>query len=255
MLFERYATEVIVVNCGGDPELLRELPAYRSGPAVRHINLPGARFNWSLANNIGTLCSTSNVLFFLDADIALQSDVFHEALPMLKRGDCFVHVRTVRERQPRESGFGSSYLKETVHFHHLIFADGQRALLRSEGSYDGSRGGPGLMLLNKRHVLAVGGFNSALEGWGFKDKDMHIRLQLVLRLKLRATGTVQHLTHGDELREVRGASRSEDAQRIREECFENYRRGQLFGTYEEDVQVWAPKLKETSLGSPAESRA
>jgi hypothetical protein len=242
-VFERHGAEVLVVNCGGDPDevsaLLRDPPVSR----VRQIYLPGASFNRSLAGNIGASCGTGRYAFFLDADITLVSDVLRQAQVKLEREPCFVHVRTVYESRPEEAP-ALAFLKEVVYTRRLAFKNGQVARLRTRQGGDGSGGGPGLIAANRDHLVAVGGFNAALVDWGYEDADLQIRLQVVLSLARRSAGEVLHLTHGNEKRSTTQENLRDGARRNEITCAGNYSRGLFQGTYLEDVRVWTPKLRE-----------
>jgi hypothetical protein len=68
-IFEAMGSDVIVVNCGGNSDVLRGLLSSGVGPATQ-IDLPAA-FNRSLAINIGIHFAEPGVVFILDADILL----------------------------------------------------------------------------------------------------------------------------------------------------------------------------------------
>ncbi len=240
-LFERYSAEVIIVNCGGNPDEVTSLIQGHAISSLRQIVLPEVGFNKCLANNLGILSSSGRFIFFLDADIALESDVFARAGVMLPSRRCFIKIRRVRESQPTEDP-NLRYLRQIVDTRDVTFRDGRKARLRFVRGGDGSRCGSGLLFVTRRHMLAVGGFNSALNGWGFEDLDLQIRLQVVMKLSVRVIGTVVHITHGDEKRNIRSGSRHEDATRNMQQCFESYSRGIYTGSYEEDARTWQKRL-------------
>jgi glycosyltransferase involved in cell wall biosynthesis len=237
----RHGAEVVVVNCGGDAaEAAAQLAGYTAAP-VRHVVIPDAVRNRSLARNLGALCSTGNVLFFLDCDVILQSDIFAEATPLLEQEDCFVTIRKRVESQP-EPISNRSFIKETIHTREMICEDGRRAMTQQTFGADGSHSGIGQMLVKRADFLHIGGYNSALEGWGYEDDDVVLRLQFVLGLRSMMIGEVVHLSHGNDLR---GGSPRHDLPRNRQSCFKNYSRGAFVGTYEEDVRLWKPRIDAT----------
>jgi hypothetical protein len=233
----RHGAEVVLVNCGGDAaDAAARLAGYTAAP-VRHVLIPDAVRNRALARNLGALCSTGNVLFFLDCDVILQSDIFAEATPLLEN-HCFVTIRKRVESQPPPIS-NRSFIKETIQTKELICEDGRRAATQQTTGADGSHSGIGQMLVKRADFLHVGGYNSALEGWGFEDDDVVLRLQFVLGLRSIMIGEVVHLTHGNDLR---GGSPRHDHPRNKRICFENYSRGAFLGSYEEDARLWKPRL-------------
>ena len=253
-LFERHAAEITLVDCGPNPadagSLLGDVPISR----LRHLAVPAPCFNSSLAKNIGAHYSAGRFLFFLDADITLCSDVFAEARAALKQRRCVLQVRTVRESDPPPAP-GPEGVKEIVETREMTFNDGRRARLRFIKSVDGSRCGSGLLLMSRRHFVAAGGFNSALDGWGFEDLDLQIRVQAAGGLALKDVGSALHRTHADQTRNIRSGSRQEDNTRNTRVCFENYARGQYQGSYLTDVDTWKSSIRDSAIGSASHLRA
>jgi glycosyltransferase involved in cell wall biosynthesis len=68
-------SEVIVVNCGGDAEMLKRMLASPDLIETTQIDVPVERFNASRARNIGAHAAKSNVLFFLDSDMLIPGDL------------------------------------------------------------------------------------------------------------------------------------------------------------------------------------
>jgi glycosyltransferase involved in cell wall biosynthesis len=240
-VFAQYDAEVIVANCGGDRVMVETFAEQADVPGLRHLFVPHASFNRSLAKNLGVHCSTGRILFFLDADIMLTTDVFASALPLMESGDGFVQIRRVNESQPRVDPY-MSFVAEKSEIQEFVLHDGRRAVIHCLKGSGGSRCGPGLMFLTREQVLAVNGFNSALHGWGFEDLDFQIRLQIATGATLRMTGEVTHLTHADDLR---GAN---ECQNNMIKCADQYRRANFAGTFDEDVRAWRDQVVEMPLG-------
>jgi len=236
-LLARHDAEVVVVNCGGDAaDAAAQIGDCTAAP-VRHVVIPDAVRNRALARNLGALCSTGSVLFFLDCDIILRSDIFAEAAPLLEE-NCFVTVRKRIESQA-EPVPAQSFLKELTLTRELVCEDGRRATVHQTFGGDGSTSNRGELLVKRAHFLHIGGYNSALDGWGFEDDDVVIRLQFALGLRSMMIGEVLHLTHEKNLR---GGSWLHDIHRNKQLCFDNYSRGAFVGTYEEDVRLWKPRI-------------
>jgi hypothetical protein len=252
--FEQHCEEVTIVNCGGDPDEVSRLARGVRIPGLRQVHVPDVPFNKTLANNIGGLCSSRPFIFFLDADIILESDPFARALPLLERGDCVVMIRTVLESKPQPRAVLRS-VKEIIKTTKFVFRNGRTAYIRAFVGGDGSRSGLGLILVRRTHLTTVGGFNSALTGWGFDDTDLIFRLEFVLGLRLRAVGRVLHLTHGDEHRDILNGSTAKDYQHNLWTCSENYNRDQLMGTWERDDETLRDKIRVIPIGEVAHANA
>lgn len=230
--------EVLVVNCGGDSETFQRLLAARRFPGLRGVELPGTRFNKSLALNVGASEARAERLFFLDTDVVLRGDFLPEALGMLG-GRFFVTVDRVIESHPAP-GAERAHLAELTYSVRLVDVKGRAAEVETNRLRlgDGSRSGPGMVLMRRKHFFAVNGMNSDLSGWGWEDLDLLVRLQLALGLKARRCGDVLHLTHGDERRDLDGQSRAASEHLNMARCLENYRVGHYWGTREDDARTW-----------------
>lgn len=240
-LLARYGAEVVVVDCGGDAAGAAALLAGYTAAPVRHVVIRDAVRNRALARNLGALCSTGSVLFFLDCDVILKSDIFAETTPLLEQEDCFVTILKRFESQPEPR---PQFIAETIHTRELVCTDGRRAMTRQVFGADGSASGIGQMLVKRADFLRIGGYNSALEGWGFEDDDVVLRLQFALGLRSLMVGEAIHLSHGNELR---SSSLRDDLSRNRRKCFENYARGVFLGSYEEDARLWTPRIDAASF--------
>lgn len=239
--FQRYRAEVIVVNCGGEPDEVTRLIHGIPIDGLRQVVVPVQPFNKPLANNIGASCSSRECLFFLDSDVVLSTDIFRSAHAILETQPSFVSIRRIVDSPPRTAP--SLPIRRIVTTQEWSFTDGRTARLRFEQTF-AERCGPGLLLIRKPHFIAAGGFNSALEGWGFEDIDLQIRLQLTTGVRMRLSGSAIHLSHGDEMRCVRGGSLEADINANRRSCIDGYNRGCFTGTYEQDVRKWQAAIRE-----------
>ncbi|HKV09756.1 MAG TPA: galactosyltransferase-related protein, partial [Thermoanaerobaculia bacterium] len=231
--------EVVVASCGGDPPLLGETLGGISSPAVRVVEIPAPRFNKGLALNLGVYAARAGRLFLLDTDVLLDEAFLPRALARLD-GRSFVTVQRVVESHPAPADEAPG-LAEIAWSVELVGRNGRKARVETNRLRfrDGSRSGPGLILLERGHFLAVDGMNSDLEGWGWEDLDLVARLQLALGLKRRTEGRAVHLTHGDEVRDLAGQSRGTSEQANFVQCLANYRLGCFTGTYGDDAATWA----------------
>ncbi len=238
--FARHSAELIIVNCGGDTQHLESLMGDQGIRAVRLLHVPSVAFNRSLANNLGAAHASHDFLFFLDADVILKSDVL--GLVDTLDSKSFIMIRKVHESEQTAVDPMLSFLKERINTHEFVLNDGRRAFTHDVRGSDGSRCGPGLVLVRTGSFLEVGGFNSTLSGWGFEDVDLQLRLQFAGMVPT-LTGEVLHLSHP---RNSATAGQSNVKNTLR--CFENYRRSNFAGTFQADVDAWRARTIERSVG-------
>ena len=238
-IFARHGVEVVVVRCAGDESWLRA--ALERVPAsVTWVDVPADGFNKALALNLGVHAARGESVFFLDCDVLLREDFLPRALETLDQGH-FVTVERVyesaalksAEAQPAEAQ--PSALRGLAHAVGLVGEDGHTVWVETNRVHfaDGSRSGPGLILLRREHFEAVDGMNSDLVGWGWEDLDLVARLRLSGVASPRSLGSVVHLTHGDAQRA--GSSTAHTERDNFAVCLANYRLGYHRGTYGDDV--------------------
>ncbi|MBC7978833.1 MAG: glycosyltransferase [Myxococcales bacterium] len=237
---------VIVVNCGGRRRALAQQLATANVAGLRVLHIPVRRFNKSLALNLGAWAASAPRLLQLDADILLDDDTMVVQAPALLARPGFVNVERVHESAAARSERPSQLL-HIAHVIELETADGRRAHIETNRYRltDRSRSAPGLVLLRRADFLAVGGMTSDLEGWGWEDLDLLVRLQLQLGLRQRLAGAVIHLSHGDASRDTRGRSRIVTEADNYQRCLAHYALGRLIGTYRADVARWSTRLERT----------
>jgi len=248
-VLDRPEIEVVVVNCGGDGLQLGEAFAGVNFGGLRCVEIESEGFNKSLALNLGVFAARAERLFFLDTDIVLGAEFISSALDALDE-TCFVTADRVHESQPQDDSGEENHLEEFAHVVQFVAKGGRRAQVETNRVRfdDGSRSGPGLVMLSRRHFLEADGMNSDLEGWGWEDLDLLLRLQFLLGLEHRRAGAVTHLTHGDASRSFGGQSQAAREQMNFTSCVKNYRAGYFYGTYADDVRTSGERLvsRETS---------
>lgn len=239
LFFDKHKLEVIVVNCGGDGAFLRSALDEVGLKQVRWIELD-CNFNKSLALNIGSFAARAERLFFLDTDIVFKEDFLSSAMSVLNE-TCFVTVDRVYESQPVKRD-EDNFLDELVTTLCFVVKGNRRAQIVNHVRFDdGSRGGPGLILLWRDHFLKVDGMNSDLRGVGWEDNDLILRLQFQLSLEHRRVGSAVHLSHEDAGKQL-GINRAEADQLNFASCYKNYNAGYLLGTYTDDVATWKDSI-------------
>jgi N-terminal domain of galactosyltransferase len=248
-LFNSHGVEVLLINCGGDTSQLHRLLSPAVVGNLRHIEIPRVRFNKSLALNIGVFFSRAHSILILDADIILKSD-FLAAARILTDKSAFVTLARVRESIPEYTWPSSANQNE----HDVIamcslerivdlefaWSDGTTTHLAAnhDNAVDGTRAGPGILMVKKEDLLAIDGYNSELELWGWEDNDVQLRLQAVLARNHVEYGDAVHLSHGDERRVLQGRQRYETNLENFSYLCKRYSTGNLSGTYSQDVVRW-----------------
>ncbi len=260
--FQHHDLEVLTVNCGGDANQLRQLVLNSGATRIRQISIPSASFNKCLALNIGILCSRAPWIFVLDGDIILKSDILKQSAPCLASG-AYVTVRRVCESSlgdasenvtlwngplPTNSFIASIEKTTTLELH---FHDGASVGLPTYryNLLDGSRLGCGLLLASRHDLIAVGGYNSNIELWGWEDNDIQFRLKKVREIHQVELGEVLHLSHGDEKRSLNGESRSNANEMNFHYVCGRYALGDFAGTYSRDIEEWENRITQVIYSS------
>lgn len=246
-LFSTDYSQVIIVNAGGDISLLKNIVAMLCMPNVVVVNIEGATFNKCSCLNIGVSFAEEDIIFLLDCDILISKDVVDNAITML-RSDCFITIQKGIESNPEAHpqvlhSFPS--IREKTVTSEYLFANGNSASVEYWQSSSG-RSLCGLMLLHKKHYIEVGGSDSRLEGWGFEDFDLQIRLQAQLGIERVSTGCATHLTHGTgsiadrEMNNLRNTGKS----------FSKFKNGNFFGTYSQDLTLLRARSTLVAMDTP-----
>jgi hypothetical protein len=234
---------VIVVNCGGDPRDLAQLIEGHGGP-IRQIDLAAPRFNKSLALNIGIHAARSAALLILDADILLTTSLTSYADGCVVRPG-FAVCQSMTQVPPLPVPFAPpspSLLQRvvSVNTHAYHWSDGTVTEIVRErvDHWSGCTLAPGILLARRADLVDIGGYRSDLVGWGWEDLDVNIRLRRRGLHCAYIDDEIQHLAHGDELRdtdESTNGSRLASAHANRLRVLHAYCEGRFTGTYAADV--------------------
>jgi len=195
--------DIVVVECGPPDDATRSL--LQNIPTKHSISwfMIDTPFNKSLAINVGVSETASDLLMLLDADVLVSRDFIDHAL--------------------------------------LTVADGRVCCLgevTESLAPDRVRSAPGTIVLTRRDFIAVDGMNSNLKGWGFDDLDFLLRLR-VGGVRIDRYGSGVHITHGDEVRDLLpGLTKWESDSLNRGRSHAGIIRGDIFGTYAQDVAEW-----------------
>jgi hypothetical protein len=241
-IFADMCSDVVVVNCGGDATELRTI--LESVPAVgaRPVDL-AAPFNRSLAINIGIHHAAPGVVFVLDADILLSTSLRRHA-DRCADGRYFGILAGMKTEPPREGLFrpppGVFLHGSVAELRELYYwSDGRVTnVILSRLDSEQNRSACGIVLVERRVVLEIGGYRSDFPGWGWEDIDLQVRLLRKGIESFLVPETITHLEHDNAVRDLHGATPRDSAARNRAQAWRDYCRGHFHGTYETDVQRW-----------------
>ncbi len=225
--------ETIVVNVGGSAgEISRHID--ESGrDRIRTIHVRRDQFNKSLALNLGIALASTERCLILDCDIHLSDYDFVEAFRNLD-DNAFVTLKRVTANKDRLES-PPSFLSSVHNIVEFRFADGRKEQVETSGfrKDDASRTGPGILLARRSWLTSIAGYNSSLEGWGWEDIDVILRLQLA-GFERRHMGTGRHLDDHAAASSL-STARQQSEMRNRSIAYGNYAAGNFMGTLEQDV--------------------
>ncbi|MEZ2338348.1 galactosyltransferase-related protein [Mucilaginibacter sp. RCC_168] len=234
-IFKKYGAEVIISNVGGDPGMIKHL----CDDNIRIVQILYKKFNKCLALNIGALSSSSETLFFLDADMILTEDFIEEALAHVDNNNIVIIDEVLESSYDKQKLYDNSQLDEVMVYLDIKAKNGRTARIRMERQPVNyySKIGNGIIFLKKKDFLSVNGMNSNFIGWGFEDNDLLIRLQLQLDVGVKIMGSMTHLTHDDSLRDTQGKTIEEHEKINSMVALQFYIKGIYEGTFNEDIAL------------------
>jgi predicted glycosyltransferase involved in capsule biosynthesis len=240
--FRYFALEVIVVNFFGNKKMFQEASNTFCNSHIRFYELDGDKpFNKSLCLNLALSLSSGDFVFCLDTDVVLGRQTLELAMEHIASGNCYVTIKSVVESNPelrRHSETPDGKISAVESTLRIELDDGRAATTRHILNANGSRSGPGLLLVEQEHLHKVKGWNSALTGWGFEDADVQLRLQFALALQHVQVGSALHLSHPLVERSKRNATNNRlFARRL-------YEKGIFLGSYSSDISQYADHLRE-----------
>lgn len=196
-------------------------------------------FNKSKCLNEGLRHVLSEVVLTSDADILWTPRALRGLVESARRSGTFTYIHSVGESggaMPSLSRKRYTYridLPSTIH----IKAD--------EPCPDSlTRPGYGLVAAPRDAWLDVGGYKDRLRGWGWEDRDLLMRAEL-LGYRPRSSESVTHISHGNELRHLPQVGMTPEHYRNRNifRSLADIKRGRLRGPLSESP---CPRKDETA---------
>ncbi|MCU0536857.1 MAG: glycosyltransferase family 2 protein [Hydrococcus sp. Prado102] len=185
----------LITIIAGDEQLV--LPCLQTdSQRIRIIDLSEREFNKGAYLNAGIKAATGDILLVSDADILWNDETIMQLwFEAFFNCDLIVWVACVQESQPNERAINRPRFVPYLDRH-----PENRFTLRIESEkLSATRPGCGLICTRRQNLLALGGYNEELIGWGWEDRDLAIRAQL-LGYRISSCGSVIHLSHSDSLR-------------------------------------------------------
>ncbi|MBO1360328.1 glycosyltransferase family 2 protein [Acetobacter sacchari] len=231
----RYLSEIIIVHDNNDI-----FTAFKDKIRSESLNVLGIysgdkQFNKSFFINIAASYARKDVLLFCDSDVYLTDfDFEFVANNVVKKN--FFTLEIVSESVIPENFVPYGNLHRIDHGIKICCSNGIEVYTTISSSFPQirARGAPGIFSILKENFTAVGGYNSALEGWGWEDIDFILRSQLTLGLRRLCHGRGIHLTHGDAQRNILAKNKFEDQYRNRSKSLNNISNDVFIGTMETD---------------------
>jgi len=233
--------EIVIINFGGDAILLDSLIPQNNRQRIKIVHLHDITyFNLSATRNIGAHHASHDVLFFCDCDVLIDYAIVKNNLDTLaKQDNIFINPEGVLETDGGRFKKTGKIIGVRMSLA-LTFDDGRAIEIptQSINREKSTRAAKGLLFIRKPMLLAINGYNSGFEGWGWEDSDLVIRLQAALGAKQIVNGFFTHLSHDDEERiqyyEIQDRQKTNRA--AYEAGLERYDQGNFLGTYQEDIK-------------------
>ncbi|WP_017663364.1 glycosyltransferase family 2 protein [Baaleninema simplex] len=188
-----------LVLCDGgstQPNCLAALAELESYDCVSVLRLPQPQFNKAQLLNWGIRHASSEILLTSDADILWNRETVVKLVEWVREGTRRIGgVARVRETDSQAIALRRS------RYSYRCTLEGKtaRVAIVSGGGGDVRRPGCGLLCARRRTFEGVGGYKERFRGWGWEDRDLLMRAEL-LGATTDAMGEVTHLSHSDAVR-------------------------------------------------------
>ena len=197
--------------------------------AVEILQRPHPGFNKGWLLNQALAATTASVILISDVDILWPG----ETLKLLgtaaaRRSDCFFCVQSVKETQANTVA-----VQRPRYTYRVTRSQTEsRVEVYTELPTIDRRPGYGLLCGQRALFQRVGGYRHCFQGWGWEDRDLLLRSQL-LGVDVAELGTVTHLSHGDDRRNAFTPDSTPQQSRDRNirRCLQGLAQGKLLGDW------------------------
>ncbi|MEA5468129.1 glycosyltransferase family 2 protein [Spirulina sp. 06S082] len=189
-----------VIICDGgssDRPCISALQELQKRDTVEILSYPSSQFNKSRLINQGILHSHGEYLLISDADIIWNAETLTKLLDRVKLQEkAIACVQNVAESNP-----AAEVLKRDRYTYKIAVENNIPLvkIVREENNISENRPGCGLICTRKSTLIALGGYKEIFQGWGWEDRDLLMRAEL-LGFEICWTGKVIHLSHSDNVR-------------------------------------------------------
>lgn len=195
LLGQDYSNYTVYIVDNSSRDALEAVLDEMKHPRLKLIRCPRSTFfNFSKSRNIGARYTFSNLLFFLNGD-----NQFRDPSHLSQIIDDFLTGAKIDYHWYRtwRSIAGSDPETGRRHYHPLKIP--HRVYLKTSHRrvYCHCLGSP--TLIDRQVFQQFGGFNEALEGWGYEDTDLIARLELAGFGRIAISGITQP-SHSDDIR-------------------------------------------------------
>jgi len=203
-------------------------------PSIRLIVVFG-KVNKSLILNICYKISRSKNILFCDCDVIIPLDTLRKMYNHSENGDIAyiekVHNididNTIIDKNMSTISSIKNLIKITANNGASVTVE-KNAIFPSESA----RSGPGIIAINREFFKIADGYNSKLEGYGWEDIDLMIRVGLVSHAQIKPTG-IAHERRNIPDRKTLDRRLLSDSRNY-QNCLANYCIGETKGTFTYD---------------------
>ncbi len=220
-----------ILLCDGGSQLAAcqsQLQQVAQFPQVKVLACPHTGFNKSWLMNQGLAAATAPLILMSDVDILWNEAALSGlGIAAADHPECLYAVKIVQESE--RGSAAPQRPRYTYCLEQLPRGSSVEVYLASPDS-SSRRPGCGLLCAQKSLFQQVGGYRHCFQGWGWEDQDLLMRSQL-LGYAIAELGTVVHLSHGDDQRNLKNGQftpvQSRDHNILR--CLDGIAQGKLIG--------------------------
>ena len=211
----------------GDANCQQQVHQVAQFPGVQVLPRPHPGFNKGWLLNQGLEAATAPLVLISDVDILWNAATLKAlSAAAVSQADCLYCLQSVQESDP------SNVAIQRPRYTYRLGRTPSDTLVEIYAASPSHSHRPGYGLLCGQRSLfqRVGGYRHCFQGWGWEDRDLLLRSQL-LGYTVAELGTVTHLSHGDPQRNAFDSHCTPQQSRDRNIliCLEALTQGKLLG--------------------------